>query len=100
MKKKKCNYWYCQLAPSIVKFDKSLLPKQHKEFRRIFDEVWDHLIAAETDLGVLNSKIEGTWPKDDEEDLPIGAHRVSEGYYTKVGEKLYWIYSIELNDED
>lgn len=81
MKTEKCQCWTCKsLSPKLRRFEKQLTPKLLKEFRVMMNELWSHLEADSTDLGVLNSKIEGIWPKQD-----------NEKYYTRINGKLYEI---------
>lgn len=81
-KKKTCKCWSCKLTPKIREFEKSLNTQQTIAFEEFFNEVWDRMEATEMDLGVLESKIEGTWP---------GEQPGEEGFYHRIGETLYWI---------
>jgi len=55
-----------------------LKDEQLKQFDELLDELWNRYESAELDLDVLHAKIEGTWPKDDEEK-----------YYERVGKNLF-----------
>jgi hypothetical protein len=88
-KKRKCNCETCKLSPKLRKFEKSLSPKQNEAFREIFDAVWNRMEMAEMDLGVIEAKIEGTWPK----------HESDGGvYFTRVGKNLYEVRSTKVKN--
>lgn len=78
MKKEKCNCWSCQLTPKIKTFEGTLNESQKVAFDEIFNAVWSELESDSTELGCLNAKIEGVWPRND-----------GESYYTRIGGKLY-----------
>ena len=84
--KKKCTCWSCKLSPKIRKFEQSLDADKLIAFREIFDEVWDRLEAHEMDLGVLEAKIDGSWPKSDD------------SYYHRVCNALYKIESTKVEE--
>jgi len=107
LKKSKCKCWSCKLSPKIRRFEKSLSAFQQKEFRKLFNEVWDREEAASMDLNVLEAKIDGSWPKeesDQEVKIPFhsdlsGSLNTLEGYYHRVGGNLYWIKSVKIKSK-
>lgn len=78
-KTEKCQCWCCQwFSPRVKKLRATLKDEQLKQFDELLDELWNRYESAELDLDVLHAKIEGTWPKDDEEK-----------YYERVGKNLF-----------
>lgn len=86
----KCKCWSCKLSPKIKKLEKSLTPAQVKLFRSILDPLYEKVEADSTDLGVLEAKIEGVWPKNEKDELSLGE------FYYRVGENLYWLKSVKI----
>lgn len=87
--KKRCECWSCQLSPKIKLFFQTLNDSQKKEFRKIFDEVWDHYESTSMDLDVLHSKIDGTWP-----------NKENDNYYERIGNTLYLIQSTKIEEKN
>jgi hypothetical protein len=74
--------------PKVHAFEGKLTPELLEEFRILVNELWTHAEADSTDLGALNAKVEGMWPKEQ-----------GEQYYTRINGKLYEV-SGKLVDEE
>ena len=79
MKRKKCNCWACQLHPKLKSFEGTLNESQKVAFDEIFQSVWAQMESDSTELGCLNAKIEGVWPRDNNGVL----------YHTQINGNLY-----------
>ena len=79
MNEKKCECWHCSsFMPKVHAFESKLTPELLSEFRILVEELGNHAEADSMDLGSLNAKVEGTWPKEN-----------NKKYYTRINSKLY-----------
>lgn len=80
---KPCTCWVCSsLHPKVTKFEEKLNPEMLKEFRILWNELWNKYEVDSTDLSVLHSKIEGIWPREE-----------GDKYYDRIGNVLYELSS-------
>ena len=83
--KKKCKCDSCKQIAKIKRFEKTLTDKQLKVFSPLIKDIWMKMEVAEMDRDVLYAKIEGTWPKED-----------NENYYERVNGQIYIITSTKV----
>jgi predicted lipid-binding transport protein (Tim44 family) len=74
--------------PKVHSFEDKLTPELLAEFNVLINELWIHAEADSTDLGALNAKVEGMWPKEQ-----------GEQYYTRINGKLYEVSGKLVEEE-
>jgi len=82
-----CECHTCQTIDRIQLVLKKLPIELVGEVNKLISDLWDELESADTDLGVLRSKISGVWPRED-----------GENYYERIGDELYEVHGIKVNE--
>ena len=80
--KKICLCEHCKVSRKASNLKSRLPKKLQPEFDALCDYFWSRDEEQSTELAVLTSKIEGSWPKEE-----------GEKYYTRIDSKLYEIHS-------
>jgi hypothetical protein len=78
----KCDCELCRASSACEKFKGRLPENMRDEFNALVNYYFERGANAEMELEVLQSKIEGSWPKED-----------NEQNYHRIGDKLYEIHS-------
>lgn len=85
MYKKKCNCENCKWSRKTRKFLSTLTEKQKQTGEKLINELWIRYESDSTELGVLHAKIDGSWPKEE-----------NESYYERIRKSLYKIESTKI----